>query len=238
MSLISKLIIGAPVKGLKSASKGGSAKKNATEAFRGFKSDVTGAEVGTIEGQSTGDAILNGYHTTLKAVLDKTYREHALILSDAFTMGELVNNTPVPIVGFVYEHPSTLELLKYDYSEYPFLNKTTITNSYTKQNTRITIRSYRAITVENSVAVNIALNEAIYYGIEYYCDRGGTFKLLTMWGAFSNLVLESLQIIPPNGNETGGVGFEWHFRKIPFDTKNAESVVSKDIEKLSKGLVG
>lgn len=174
----------------------------------------------------------------IKSSLDIIYRYNALLLSDLGRVGGLSFSTPIPVVGFVYENPSTLEMLKYEYSEYPFLNKTLITNSYTKQNTRFAIRSYRAITAYNGIATNIALNEALYYGIEYYCDRGGTFKLLTMWGAFSNLVLESLQIIPPSGNEVGGIGFEWHFRKIPFDTKNAESIHSENVNQLSQGLVG
>lgn len=184
------------------------------------------------------EPILDLTGNNIKSSLDTIYRYNALLLSDLKTIGGLPFNAPIPIVGFVYENPSTLEMLKYEYSEYPFLNKTLITNSYTKQNTRFSIRSYRAITAYNGIATNIALNEALYYGIEYYCDRGGTFKLLTMWGAFSNLVLESLQIIPPSGNEVGGIGFEWHFRKIPFDTTNAENIQSANVSALSNSLVG
>lgn len=172
-----------------------------------------------------------------RTTLDSLYRDNALLLADLGTIAGISTNFPLPVLGFVYEHPNHMELLRYNYSEYPYLNKTLITNSYTKEPTRFSVRSYRAITSVKGVAVNIGLNEALYYGIEYYCDRGGTFKLLTMWGHFSNLVLESLEIVQPDGNQVGGLGFEWRFRKIPFDTTNAEAVQSATVNSLSNGLV-
>lgn len=175
---------------------------------------------------------------SIRKSLDYIYRHNALLLSDVVYITGLGNaSIPLPIVGFVYENPHALEMLKYEYSEYPYLNKTLITNSYTKQNTKFSLRSYRAITSNNGVATNIALNEALYYGIEYYCDRGGTFKMLTMWGAFSNLVLESLQIVQAGDNQLGGIGFEWQFRKIPFDTTNAERIYSNTIASRSNSTV-
>lgn len=88
----------------------------------------------------------------------------------------------------------------------------------------------------NGVITNILLNEAFYKGIEAYCDRGGTFTLMTMWGVFNNLVLETLQIIPPEGSQVGGIGFEWQFKRIPFDTANAKATYSSSLNALSQCL--
>lgn len=180
---------------------------------------------------------IDSYSSAKQFMLDTVYRDNALLLSDTLAIWGMSFNFPVPILGFTYEHPSAMELLKYEYSEYPYLNKTLITNSYMKQNTSITLHSYRGITAINGVLTNILLNEAFYKGIEAYCDRGGTFTLMTMWGVFNNLVLETLQIIPVEGSQVGGIGFEWQFKRIPFDTANAKATYSSSLNALSQSLV-
>lgn len=176
-----------------------------------------------------------------RASLDLVYRHNALLLKDAFTiLGGSYLSIPIPILGFVYEHPSSMDLLDYSYSEFPYLTKTTLINSYQKNNTQISIRSYRAITSLNGVVSNIALNEGIFQLLEKYCDRGGTFAILTMWGYFENLVLNKLSIIPPSSGELsmGGVGFEWNFTRVNFDKSDINKVFNRSIENLTKGTVG
>lgn len=169
--------------------------------------------------------------------LDLVFKHNALLLNDLLALGLGTFSFPVPLVGFTYENPSSLELLNYSYSEYPYLTKTLIANSYVKNNTQLSIRSYRAITSVNSVITNIAINEALTILIEKYCDRGGTFSCFTMWGFISNLVVERLEIIPADDNQLGGVGFQWTFKKINFDTSSVDSVISKKIQALQKGTV-
>lgn len=181
-----------------------------------------------------------------KGLLDLTYAHNALLLDDGISMGlsslgvnvsSSLASAPLPLLGFVYEHPNTLELLKYSYSQYPYLNKSLIINSYIKENTKFAIRAYKQITIQNGVIVNIAANELLFHSLQNYCDKGGTFTLLTMWGSFSNLVLEELNGIPPKDNETGGCGFEFIFQRMNFSKGLAEKVMDSALNSLSGGLL-
>lgn len=178
-------------------------------------------------------------------LLDLTYRNNALLLNEGLSMGlsSLGGNAsglpsvPLPLLGFNYEHPSSIELLKYSYSTYPYLNKSLIINSYLKENTKFAIRAYKAITADNGVIVNIAANELMFQSLQGYCDKGGTFTLMTMWGAFSNLVLEELNGIPPEGNQVGGCGFEFVFQRMNFSKGLAEQVMNSAVSSLSRGVL-
>lgn len=181
-----------------------------------------------------------------KGLLDMVYRHNALLLDDAISLiggsfiGGLASapSIPLPLVGFVYETPSTVELLKYSYSEYPYLNKSLIINSYLRENTQFRVVAYRQITSSNPVILNIATNEILYKTLETYCNNGGTFTLLTMWGTFNNLVLEGLNGIMPNDdNAVGGCGFEFLFRKVAVSTGIIDKIVDTGLSKLTKGLV-
>ena len=181
-----------------------------------------------------------------KGLLDMVYRHNALLLDDAISLiggsfiGGLASapSIPLPLVGFVYETPSTVELLKYSYSEYPYLNKSLIINSYLRENTQFRVVAYRQITASNPVILNIATNEILYKTLETYCNNGGTFTLLTMWGTFNNLVLEGLNGIMPNDEiAVGGCGFEFLFRQIAVSTCVIDKIFVTAFSKLTHGLV-
>ncbi|HEC1823334.1 TPA: hypothetical protein R1765_001958 [Campylobacter coli] len=181
-----------------------------------------------------------------KSLLDLTYRNSALLLNEGLSMGLSslgVNaptgaaSAPLPLLGFVYDNPSTIELLKYSYSDYPYLNKSLIVNSYIKENTKFSITARKAITTINGVIANIAANELMFDSLQKYCDKGGTFTLLTMWGAFSNLVLEELNGVPPEGNQLGGCGFEFVFQRLNFSKSLADQILDSSLGNLSGGLL-
>ncbi|HDZ5057811.1 TPA: hypothetical protein RTG63_001674 [Campylobacter jejuni] len=178
-----------------------------------------------------------------KTLLDLTYRHNALLLNEGLSMGlsslgiKTSLSLPLPLLGFVYENPNEIGLLKYSYSEYPYLNKSLIVNSYIKENTNFSIVARKVITAQNGVVVNIAANELMFKTLEDYCDKGGTFTLLTMWGAFSNLVLEELKGIPPEGNEVAGCGFLFTFKRLNFSKNLSDKVIDGTLSNLSKGLL-
>lgn len=168
---------------------------------------------------------------TGKAAIDLTYRNSCILLSDAANMltggafGSLGQFIPQPLLGFVFDNPQQIELLKYQYSEYPYLNKALIVNSYVRQNTRFTLTAHRCITPSNPIPINIAANEAYYYLIKEYADRGGTFTIVTMWGTFSSCVLEELNGIPPeHNNGVAGTSFEFKFLKVGMQSPLAQLV--------------
>ena len=169
-----------------------------------------------------------------RSTLQLIFKDSAILLDDGASMalssvdnflgtnlsggllGSVASSVSVPLLGFAYDNPSQMEILKYSYSEYPFLNKNMIVNSYLRENTRITLRASKAITPNNTVALNYLSNETIYSTLETYCNAGGTFTIMTMWGAYSGLVLESLSGIQPENNQMGGTQFEFTFLKPQF----------------------
>lgn len=141
----------------------------------------------------------------------------------------------LPLLGFVYETPEVAELLKFSYSEYPYLNRMQIVNSYMAENTQFRVKAYKALTPNTSVLINYTTNELIYSQLKKYCTNGGTFTLTTLWGAYTNLVLESLNGIAIEG-QLGGIGFEFNFKKVGF-TMASGNMVSDAISKLSGGFL-
>lgn len=186
-----------------------------------------------------------------KKALDLTYRHSVILMSDAVSMGlqaagvELGSTASVildavatlPLLGFVYETPDRVDLLKYRYSDYPYLNKSLIVNSYIREHTRFSVRAHRLITKSNPVPVNIAMNEAYLLMLKEYCDRGGTFTLTTMWGVFSGCVLEDwVGVKPEADNGLGGTAFEFRFMKLDFEGNSALKAIGGAIKSLASGV--
>lgn len=186
-----------------------------------------------------------------KKALDLTYRHSVILMSDAVSMGlqaagvELGSSVSavldavatLPLLGFVYETPDRVDLLKYRYSDYPYLNKSLIVNSYIREHTRFSVRAHRLITKTNPVPVNIAANEGFHLMLKEYCDRGGTFTLTTMWGIFSGCVLEEWVGIKPEAeNGIGGTSFEFRFMKLDFDGGGALKAIGGSLKSLASGV--
>lgn len=194
----------------------------------------------------TGDALSIGAVSGKMSLVRMIYRNCAVLMDSAVEMASsdlgadlpsAIKSVKIPLLGFSYNTPESMGLLKYSYSEYPFLNRSLIVNSYIKENTDFTIMAYRAITAEAGIIYNVALNELLFGTIQKYCDKGGTFTLMTLWGAFSNLVLENLEGIPlDSGNNTiGGVGFKFTFKRIGLDKSGAENIMSDSLKSLAGG---
>lgn len=178
------------------------------------------------------------------AALDLAYRHNALLLNNPEKAGGLTGlagglindltgiSIPLPILGFVYENPTEMEWFNYTYSEYPYLNSSNIINAMIRNNTSITLRAYRCINDTNGVITNIAANETLYNMLEGYTMNGGTFKMLSLWGVFDNLVIESLKIVPAEDNQVGGTGFEFTFKKLNI-VEGGGNLIQKAISKLS-----
>ena len=70
-------------------------------------------------------------------ILDIVFTKSAVLLND----NELLFNAtklsglPIPLLGFTYKIPDRLPLLKFKYSEYPFLTKNIISNCYMQEQT-------------------------------------------------------------------------------------------------------
>lgn len=183
----------------------------------------------------------NGYYITMKTIVDLFFRDWCVFMATPtllFTKNKsalstagaslgnvfnsLIDTTGLPLVGFSFQQPSNYEILKYDYTKYPLLNRAVIANNMLKQTTKITLTGLRPITASNPVLLNYMMNTiGLKYYIEKYCDAGGTWWINTLWGARANYVLTELKGTKPVG-EVGGVGWEFTFERLNFDSITTE----------------
>ncbi|WP_162974670.1 hypothetical protein, partial [Helicobacter pylori] len=154
-----------------------------------------------------------GARTGSMEFLKTLFQDCPLILNDVlriFFKQIGIIPTPFPLVGLTYAPPREVELLKFSYSEYPYIDKTIVVNSYQQEPTKFSIIAYRPIALEypgNNVIVNLVANETAYNILQFYCRCGGTFSLVTQWGIVTNLVLESLKGINVDMKTMGGEAF-------------------------------
>lgn len=152
-------------------------------------------------------------------ILDFVFGKNCILLNDVGLIFGVSTNIPCPLIGFEYELPERVELLNFSYSDYPFLDRTALINAYFKNNTRFTLKAHKPITRFNPFVVNYALNEAIYKVLDEYALNGGTFTILTPWGALTNILLEKFTGIKNGSNDVGGQGFQFDFIKVNIQTK-------------------
>lgn len=170
-----------------------------------------------------------------RAILDLVYRDAALVLVDAGTiLGGI--SMPVPLIGFTYEAPYSYTLLEYRYAEHPYLNRQSIISGYTKENTELTIISRMALTSNKGLLQAIAINKALLTVVEKYCDQGGRFGLINVYDTFaSNLVLESLEIVPSNSGRIDDIGLKWTFKKLLFSESSVTGTLSDTLANIANG---
>lgn len=190
----------------------------------------------TQEGKSIGDKAAKLFFDGTRNVLDSIYRHSALVLVDAIEiLGMSVNN--VPLVGFTYEAPSSYTLLRYDYSEFPYLNKQSIISGYVKNNTELTVTSHTALMQGMGILQVIGINTALLKTVETYCDKGGRFGFINVYDAFaSNLVLQELKIIPSKTNRIDDVGLEWTFKKLLFSESSVTGTLADSLNNIANGV--
>lgn len=183
---------------------------------------------------SSRSAKSNGKYIALKSVMDLFFTDWCvwmqnpdIILTSSVTssggygtatQGFIKNSLVLPLIGFTFQPPQGMEILKYSYSEYPYLNQAVIANNMQKEPTQITMRALRPITLGNNIMTNFVVNwVGIKYYIEKYCDYGGLWTIITQWGVRSNYLLTDLKGTMPVGNQAG-VGFEFTFKRYNFDS--------------------
>lgn len=218
-----------------------------------------------------------GGYADAGVILDYLFQKNAVILNDTLQIltgnslnvpipivGDVSVSLPIPLIGFEFLAPEEVELLKYSYSEYPYIDKTMLTNAYIKENTKLSIVGVRPIThmpngnhsidkndssksarnvaainnASTSVVGNYISNELILSTLQAYCDRGGTFTVLTMWGQINNLVLERLSGIKLEGgqNQFAGQGYKFEFKRVQFPKKSNQGI-RNTLSKLTLGIL-
>lgn len=142
------------------------------------------------------------------------FGRNVVLLNDVTTILGLPVSVPVPLVGFHYKPLSQIELLKYQYSKFPYLNRQTLTNGYVRETVRFSVECYSVISKERTFIINYGLNEALYKVLEQYTQQGGTFTILTPYATLSNCVLIAFSGISTGARDVGGQGFKFDFEQI------------------------
>lgn len=183
------------------------------------------------------------------------FQDFPLLLNDVpriFFKQIGVVSVPLPLMGLTYAPPKEVELLKFSYSEYPYIDKTIVVNSYQQEPTKFSIIAYRPLSVVpttnangsinqpiqsgNNVIVNFLANELMYNILQFYARFGGTFSLVTQWGIVTNLLLESLKGISIDSKTMGGEAFLFEFKRVLF-AKDLKATLEKDLLSRALGLV-
>lgn len=166
-----------------------------------------------------------------KIFAETIFQKNRIFLNDLTTLIGAGLPVPLPLVGFDYMPMDRVELLKYSYSEYPYLNREAITNTYIKQPLRFSVLGIKPITRLNNLFVSFALNISIMQLLELYCDMGGTFLVITPWNVITPCVCESIEGVQVCEGDIGGQGFLFTFKRpnIYEDTTSSQSAFIKAI---------
>jgi hypothetical protein len=173
-------------------------------------------------------------------ILDSIYSEGAIILNNAteILLGKSVGSSldiPVPLIGFKYKPMGTIELIKYEYSEYPYLSKQMVSNAGVKQATRFSVQLLDPITGSNPVILAVVKRQVLQTLLDKYAAGGGLFTILTLWGSVTNCLLEGLEGVEGSSNGSDGVNFVMHFYKPNFDTAAVQKKLSSSLASLTNG---
>lgn len=120
-------------------------------------------------------------------------------------------NVLTKILGFSFNTNLEIPLLEYEYSQHPYINRAMLTYAAIKQDCEFTIGVNAVVTSLNPFLTKPAIMQSYIKGLEYYCDRGGTFSILTASGVITPCVLQSFVALE---GEAAGSRYEMTLRKI------------------------
>lgn len=167
------------------------------------------------------------------SLLDFVFTDCALLFmspSKAYGLPSAVDAISLPVVGFSFQTPETAQLAHYEYSDYPYLSKSVVANSFLKGTCEFEVTGLRPITTKNPVVANWVLNNlGIKKWLIAYADKGGLFALNTYWGYYNNLALEDLHGVKVGGSEMGGIGFRFKFKRLNFADLDEGSNIEKSL---------
>ena len=148
----------------------------------------------------------------------------SILLNDIPKLFGAGASVPLPLIGFTYMPMDRVELLNYSYSQYPFLNRESITNTYIKNPTRFQLLAVKPITRLNTFFFNFATNIALKKFLEKYINAGGTFLVITPWEVITDCVVEKLEGVKFNDTSLGeGFLFSFYKPNIYEDTTGSQS---------------
>ena len=172
------------------------------------------------------------------SLLDSIYSENAVILENATSIfsgkESVLPEVGLPLIGFRYKPEGNLELLKYRWSQYPYLNKANLTFAAVKDTTDFSVSVISPITGDTPVAASIGMRAGLVTLLDKYCSRGGMFTVITLWGTKRHCVLTDLSGIA-EGDTMDGVLFKMSFNQPNFDMTGADESMSDFMKRATNG---
>ena len=172
-------------------------------------------------------------------ILDIVFTKSAVLLNDqellfpqswnAQIAKTNLGGLPIPLLGFTYKIPDRLPLLRFKYSEYPFLTKNIISNCYMQEQTKFSIQAYNFLTTGIGVFTNIGFNMILRSVLEKYRLQGGTFMVMTPWGHITPCLCESIEGVTIDDKDIGGQSLIFSFTTAKIAKKDA---ITKMVEAL------
>lgn len=169
-----------------------------------------------ILGSAKSTDVSHGTYTMLDDIFSNTavWLQNAIELSNmpVLSQNNLTKSIPLPLIGFAYKPAGEIELISYEWSQYPYLSKTIMTNAGVKQMTRFAVDVYSVLTPENTVAINLLKISSLTFLLDNYVAKGGLFTILTMFGPITDCVLEKITGIS-DGEMVDGTHLRFNFLK-------------------------
>ena len=159
-----------------------------------------------------------------KLLAQTLFQRNVIFLNDLPKILGAGASVPLPLIGFEYLPLQRIELLNYSYSQYPYLNRETISNTSIKNPLRFQIQGVKPITSLNTMFLSLAVNIGLLELMDKYVAGGGTFTIVTLWGVLTNCVLEKIEGTQFM-NDAGGQGFTFTFQRVNIyeDTAGTQS---------------
>lgn len=171
-------------------------------------------------------------------LLDAVYSKSCVILEDIATIFTGISSPlpsiGVPLIGFEYKPDSGIELLKFRWSQYPYLNKAKLTFAAVKESTDFSVTVISPITNGSPLVVGVALRTALVTLLDKYCSRGGKFTVITLWGTKSHCVLTDLQGIGEEGTMDGTL-FKMSFNQPNYDLSGVTGAMTEFMQSVTNG---
>ena len=180
------------------------------------------------------------------ALAETVYARNAVILErpiDVFLRVPLPVPIPLPLIGFYFRPTGDIPLLAYQWSDFPYLNRESLTNAAVKQPTRFTIELLSplgvsepspGVQVKKGLTATMIDRQALKYVLETYTDGGGTFTINTLWGSISGCLLEGLDGVD-TGEGTQGHTFALRMFKPQISGQTLGGRLSNALNKIVTG---
>lgn len=170
-----------------------------------------------------------------KIILDLIYEDNAVILENVNALIPVLPiNIPFPLIGFKYKILGELEIAKFAWSEYPYLNKRMTVNASIQQVAKFSVQLIDPIYSGNSVVKAITKRNLLMRGLEQYALAGGMVTVNTQWCTLTHCIIERIAGVQDQNTQDGNL-FRIDLIKPNFSESIFEKILGSVASAFSSG---